>query len=51
VSVRHYWTGSFELNVKNVLAAQDSLVRTINTQLRGVLDGSTRKTVSATRGT
>jgi TolB-like protein/tRNA A-37 threonylcarbamoyl transferase component Bud32 len=51
VSVRHYWTGSFELNVKNVLAAQDSLVRTINTQLRGVLDGSTRKTASATRGT
>jgi TolB-like protein/tRNA A-37 threonylcarbamoyl transferase component Bud32 len=51
VSVRHYWTGSFELNVKNVLAAQDSLVRTINMQLRGVLDGSTRKTASATRGT
>ena len=39
VSVRHYWTGSFELNVKNVLGAQDSLVRTINAQLRGVLAG------------
>jgi len=43
-SVQHYWTGSFEVNVKNVLAAQDSLVRTINAQLRGVLDGSARKT-------
>ena len=40
VSVRHYWTRSFELDVKDVLVAQDSLVRTINTQLRGVLDGS-----------
>lgn len=46
-SVRHYWSGSFELNVKNVLAAQDSLVRTINTQLRGVLDGSARKNAAA----
>jgi serine/threonine-protein kinase len=43
-SVQHYWTGSFEVNVKNVLAAQDSIVRTINAQLRGVLDGSARKT-------
>jgi serine/threonine-protein kinase len=42
-SVRHYWTGTFEVNVKNVLAAQDSLVQTINTQLRGVLDGSARR--------
>jgi TolB-like protein/tRNA A-37 threonylcarbamoyl transferase component Bud32 len=48
-SVRHYWSGSFELNVKNVLAAQDSLVRTINTQLRGVLDGSVRKKAPANR--
>ncbi len=48
LSVRHYWTGSFELNVKNVLAAQDSLVRTINTQLRGVLDGSTRRVATTT---
>ena len=48
VSVRHYWTGSFELNVKNVLAAQDSLVRSINTQLRGVLDGSARRTAANT---
>ena len=48
VSVRHYWTGSFEVDVKNVLAAQDSLVRTINTQLRGVLDGSAQRTASAT---
>jgi TolB-like protein len=47
--VRHYWSGSFELNVKNVLAAQDSLVRTINTQLRGVLDGSVRKKAPANR--
>jgi eukaryotic-like serine/threonine-protein kinase len=51
VSVRHYWTGSFELNVKNVLAAQDSLVRTINTQLRGVLDGSTKRVATTNRGT
>jgi eukaryotic-like serine/threonine-protein kinase len=50
-SVRHYWSGSFELNVKNVLEAQDSLVRTINTQLRGVLDGSVRKKASANPGT
>jgi serine/threonine-protein kinase len=48
-SVRHYWSGSFELNVKNVLAAQDSLVKTINTQLRGVLDGSARKKSPANR--
>ncbi len=50
-SVRHYWSGSFELNVKNVLAAQDSLVRTINTQLRGVLDGSVRKKSATNPGT
>ena len=50
-SVRHYWSGSFEVNVKNVLAAQDSLVRTINGQLRGVLDGSARKTAAPTQGT
>ena len=50
-SVRHYWSGSFEVNVKNVLAAQDSLVKTINTQLRGVLDGSARKKSSANPGT
>ena len=50
-SVRHYWTGSFELNVKNVLAAQDSIVRTINTQLRGVLDGTARKSIAANSGT
>jgi serine/threonine-protein kinase len=49
-SVRHYWTGSFELNVKNVLSAQDSLVRTINAQLRGVLAGETRKIASAKTG-
>ena len=49
-SVRHYWSGSFELNVKNVLAAQDSLVHTINGQLRGVLDGSKRTVASATQG-
>jgi hypothetical protein len=30
--------------VKNVLAAQDSLIRTINAELRAVLDGSARKT-------
>jgi TolB-like protein len=40
ISVRHYWTGTFEVNVKNVLAAQDSIVKTINAQLRRVLDGS-----------
>ena len=50
VSVRHYWTGSFEVNVKNVLAAQDSLVRTINSQLRGVLDGSARRATSQGQG-
>jgi TolB-like protein len=41
-SLRHYWTGKFDVNVKNQLAAQDSLVRTINAQLRGVLDGTAR---------
>jgi eukaryotic-like serine/threonine-protein kinase len=46
-SVRHYWTGSFEVNVKNVLAAQDSLIRTIDAQLRGVLDGSARTIAAA----
>jgi TolB-like protein/tRNA A-37 threonylcarbamoyl transferase component Bud32 len=51
VTARHYWIGSFELNVKNVLAAQDSLVRTINAQLRGVLDGSARTTAAAKSGT
>jgi len=49
-TVRHYWTGSFELNVKDVLAAQDSLVRTINSQLRGVLDGSARRAANANTG-
>ncbi len=47
LSVRHYWTYSSELNVKNVLAAQDSLVKTIAGQLRSVLDGSARTTVAA----
>ncbi|MDX2193031.1 MAG: serine/threonine-protein kinase [Gemmatimonadales bacterium] len=42
-SVRHYWTGSFEIDVRNVLAAQDSVVRVINLQLRGVLDGSAQR--------
>ncbi len=46
-SMRHYWTGSFELNVKNVLAAQDSLVKVIDTQLRAVLDGSAQKVAVA----
>jgi TolB-like protein/tRNA A-37 threonylcarbamoyl transferase component Bud32 len=50
LSVRHYWTFSTELSVKNVLAAQDSLVRTINSQLRGVLDGSARTTAANTTG-
>jgi adenylate cyclase len=49
-SVQHYWTGSFEVNVKNVLAAQDSLIRTINTELRAVLDGSGRKTAPPSGG-
>jgi adenylate cyclase len=50
VSVRHYWTGSFEMNVKNVLSAQDSLVRAINAQLRGVLAGESRKLAVTTPG-
>jgi TolB-like protein/tRNA A-37 threonylcarbamoyl transferase component Bud32 len=41
-SLRHHWTGSFEINVKNVLAAQDSIVKTIEKQVRGVLLGATR---------
>ena len=45
--MRHYWTGSFELNVKNVLAAQDSLVKVLDTQLRAVLDGSAQKVAAA----
>ena len=49
-SVQHYWTASFEVNVKNVLAAQDSLVRTINSELRAVLDGSARKTAQPPGG-
>ena len=49
ISVRHYWTGSFEVNVTNVLAAQDSIVRTINGQLRKGLDGSA--STVATTGT
>jgi serine/threonine-protein kinase len=46
LSVHHYWTGSYEMNVKNVLAAQDSLIRTIDAELRGVLDGTARKTAA-----
>jgi serine/threonine-protein kinase len=42
-TVRHYWSGSFEIDVRNVLSAQDSVVRQINEQVRGVLDGQTRK--------
>ncbi|MBA3645868.1 MAG: protein kinase [Gemmatimonadaceae bacterium] len=47
LSVRHYWTGSFEVNVKNVLAAQDSLMRTIGAQLLPILNG-TASTVATT---
>lgn len=36
-TVRHYWSGSFELDVRNVLLAQDSVVKQINTQVRAVL--------------
>jgi eukaryotic-like serine/threonine-protein kinase len=41
-TVRHYWSGSFEIDVRNVLAAQDSLVKQINAQVRAVLDGQTK---------
>jgi len=34
-----------------VLAAQDSIVKTINSQLRGVLDGSTKRVATANRST
>ena len=37
-TVRHYWSGSFELDVRNVLSAQDSLVKQINAQVSAVLD-------------
>jgi TolB-like protein len=37
-TVRHYWSGSFELDVRNVLSAQDSLVKQINAQVNAVLD-------------
>ena len=37
-TVRHYWSASFEIDVRNVLVAQDSLVKQINAQVRGVLD-------------
>lgn len=36
-TVRHYWSGSYELDVRNVLMAQDSVVKQINTQVRAVL--------------
>jgi adenylate cyclase len=36
-SVKHYWSESFELDVRNVLSAQDSVVRQIKSQLRAVL--------------
>jgi serine/threonine protein kinase len=49
-TVKHYWTFSTEVNVKNVLAAQDSLVRTITGQLRAVLDGSARNTAATPPG-
>jgi len=50
VSVRHYWTRSFEVNVKNVLGAQDSVIRAINAELPGVLAGEPRKIASANPG-
>ena len=42
-TVRHYWSGSFEIDVRNVLSAQDSVVKQINAQMRAVLDGQNRK--------
>jgi TolB-like protein len=41
-TARHYWSGSFELDVRNVLSAQDSLVKQINAQLGTVLDQQTK---------
>lgn len=41
-TVRHYWSRSFEIDVRNVLTAQDSLVRQINAEVRNVLDGQPR---------
>ena len=37
-TVRHFWSGSFEIDVRNVLVAQDSVVKQINAQLRAVLE-------------
>jgi serine/threonine-protein kinase len=42
-TVRHYWSGSFEIDVRNVLSAQDSVVKQINAQVRAVLDGQNNK--------
>ena len=41
-TARHYWSGSFELDVRNVLSAQDSLVKQINAQVSAVLDQQTK---------
>jgi serine/threonine-protein kinase len=37
-TVRHYWSGSFEIDVRNVLMAQDSVVQQIDAQLRAVFE-------------
>ncbi len=37
-TVRHFWSGSFEIDVRNVLMAQDSVVQQIDAQLRAVLE-------------
>jgi TolB-like protein/tRNA A-37 threonylcarbamoyl transferase component Bud32 len=49
-TLRHHWTGKYELNVKDVLAAQDSIMGMISKQLRGVLDGSTRTVANSNSG-
>ena len=40
-TLRHYWSGSFEVDVRNVLSAQDTLVKQINAQVGAVLDRQT----------
>jgi adenylate cyclase len=41
-TVRHYWSGSYEVDVRDVLVAQDSVVRQINAQLRAVVERQRR---------
>jgi TolB-like protein len=47
-TLRHHWTYTREVNARNVLAAQDSMIAAIRNQVRDVLLGATRTVATST---